>query len=417
MPVSEGRIGARTATVLLLVEGYCSLAVEMIALRVLVPAAGQSIGVTSIVVTVFLAALAFGYRAGGRFDGAVREKVARNLAAAALWSAFWLSRFGLELAFDVSAWMPLLAQVAAYAAVGVAPAAYLLAQTVVLLVASGRDRHASGKAGGAFAASTLGNVTGGLVTALVAMQFLGVAAALVGTTVLLALGALGTWRRMTWRLCTAGVVVAVVGGGNLAVERGAYELSTAHADYAVERDGDGVRHLWVNGQHASREDGAGIGHPYIDDLPDQTDFLSAGLGIACMLSRHEDETRLVADMMPSGGRPADQPVCGRRCGPQAAVVYGLGDEAAQLRMETPGRVQEEPQRLGNGRPALEQVVQSRLAAVAGMRALYRLAELASGRPAGRGCGLRPTCRSDWPSRPARPHQQTDSRVGPAWRRR
>ena len=269
MAVPEHRIGSRTATALLLVEGYCSLAIEMIALRVLVPVAGQSVGVTGIVVTVFLAALALGYRAGGRFDGAAREKVARNLAGAAGWSAVWLSRFGVAFAFKATAFLPPLGQVAAYAVVAVAPAAYLLAQTVVLLVASGRGEGASGKAGGAFASSTLGNVAGGLVTALVVMQVLGVAAALLSVTALLAVAALVAWRRVAWRLWAASAVVVAVGGGNLAVERGAYVLSTAHADYAIEEDSAGVRTLRVNGQNASREDGAGTGHPYIEWIEDE----------------------------------------------------------------------------------------------------------------------------------------------------
>ena len=269
MGIPEHRIGPRTATALLLVEGYCSLAIEMIALRVLVPVAGQSVGVTGIVVTVFLAALALGYRAGGRFDGPAREKVARNLAGAAAWSAVWLSRFGVAFAFEATGPLPPLGQVAAYAVVAVAPAAYLLAQTVVLLVGSGRGEGASGKAGGAFAASTLGNVAGGLVTALVVMQVLGVAAALLSVTALLVLAALAAWRRGAWRLWAMGAVVAAVGGGNLAVERGAYVLTTAHADYAIEEDGAGVRTLRVNGQNASREDGAGTGHPYIEWIEDE----------------------------------------------------------------------------------------------------------------------------------------------------
>ena len=269
MAVPEHRIGPRAATALLLVEGYCSLAVEMIALRVLVPVAGQSVGVTSIVVTAFLAALALGYRAGGRFEGPAAEKVACNLAVAAAWSAFWLSRFGVALAFDATAWLSPLVQVATYAAVGLAPAAYLLAQSVVLLVPSARGADVSGKAGGAFAASTLGNVTGGLVTALAAMQYLGVAATLLTVTGLLVVAALAARQRLGWRLWAAGAGVAAVGGANLAVERVAYELSTAHADYAIETDADGVRHLWVNGQNASRDDGAGTGHPYIEWIEDR----------------------------------------------------------------------------------------------------------------------------------------------------
>ena len=267
MTVLESRIGPRAATVLLLVEGYCSLAVEMIALRVLVPVAGQSVGVTSVVVTVFLAALALGYRAGGRFAGEVREKVAWNLAAAAAWSAFWLSRFGVALAFDATGFLPPTAQVAIYALAGVAPAAYLLAETVVLLVRSRSEADAAGKAGGAFAASTLGNVAGGLLTALVVMQYLGVAAAVGLVSGPLIVAALAVRDRLDWRLWAAGVAAALACGANLAAERNAFVLATAHADYAVE-DADGARILRVNGQNASREDGGGVGHAYIERIED-----------------------------------------------------------------------------------------------------------------------------------------------------
>ena len=268
MGPAERRTGPRTATALLFVEGYCSLGVEMIALRVLAPVAGQSVGVTAVVVTAFLAALALGYRSGARLAGLPPGRVARNLAAGAVWSGFWLSGFGVALAFDATAWAPPLAQVAAYAAAGIGPAAYLMAQTVVVLVGSGAEGTASGRAGRAFFASTLGNVAGGLLTALVVLQFLGVAAAAGLVSGLLAAAALVAGGR-DWRPWAAGAVCAAVGGANLAVERDRYVLSTAHADYAVEADAGGARVLRVNGQNASREDGQGAGHPYIEWIEDR----------------------------------------------------------------------------------------------------------------------------------------------------
>ena len=269
MPGAERPIGPRAATALLLVEGYCALAVEMIALRALVPVAGQSVAVTSLVVTAFLAALALGYRAGGGFEGDAREKVARNLAAAAAWSAFWLSRFGVALAFEATGALPPLAQVAVYAVVGVGPVAYLLAQAVVLLVASAGPATAPGKAGAAFAASTLGNVAGRARDR--------------------ARGDAAPGRRRgggAGRGAPGGGGARGVGAGRMAavgrgrrgrrrrrreprVERDAYVLTTAHADYAIEADAVGARTLRVNGQNASREDGAGTGHPYIEWIEDR----------------------------------------------------------------------------------------------------------------------------------------------------
>ena len=195
--------------------------------------------------------------------------MAWNLAAAAAWSAFWLSRFGVALVFDATAFLPPTAQVGVYAVVGVAPAAYLLAETVVLLVGCRSEADAGGKAGGAFAASTPGNVAGALLTALVVMQQLGVAAALALVSALLLFAALGARDGLDWRLWVAGTAAALVCGANLVAEREGYALATAHADYAVAADAEGARILRVNGQNASREDGGGVGHPYIEWIKDE----------------------------------------------------------------------------------------------------------------------------------------------------
>ena len=256
------------ATALLLIEGFCSLAVEMIALRMLVPVAGQSIAVTSVVVTAFLGALALGYRAGGTYRGPVRRKVAWNLAVAAVWCAFWLSHVGVRGAFAGAAFLPALGQVAVYAVVGIGPAAYLLAETVVVLVESRRGAPASAKAGSAFAASTVGNVAGGLATALLVMQYLGVAAALALVVGLLLVGVLLAPGGAGWAVRGLAVLAAVAATANAAVESAAFERTTASADYVIEDLGEGARGLRVNGQRASREDAAGIGYPYIEMMED-----------------------------------------------------------------------------------------------------------------------------------------------------
>ena len=100
------------------------------------------------------------------------------------------------------------------------------------------------------------------------MQHVGVAGAVALVAGLLVAAALAAWERPGVRLWAAGVVVAGVAGANLAVERDAYVLTTAHADYAIEADA-GARTLRVNGQNASREDGAGTGHPYIEWIEDR----------------------------------------------------------------------------------------------------------------------------------------------------
>lgn len=267
--VAQERVRPGLATGLLLVEGFCSLAIQMIALRMLVPVAGQSIGVTSIVITVFLGALALGYRAGGAYRGSLRARVARNLVFAAGWSAVWLSHGGVGAAFAATGILPALVQVGLYAVVGVGPAAYLLAETVVVLVECREDEAAAARAGGVFSASTVGNVAGGLVTALVVMQYLGIAAAVVLVVLLLVGAAVAVMRPGGgWALRGAMVFAALSAGANVAVERGSYVRTTTHANYALEEFEDGARELLVNGQRASREDPRGIGHRYLERIED-----------------------------------------------------------------------------------------------------------------------------------------------------
>ena len=271
MPGAERPFGPRAATALLLVEGYCALAVEMIALRALVPVAGQSVAVTSLVVTAFLAALALGYRAGGAFEGdATGEGGAEPLAAAAAWSALWLSRFGVALAFEATGALPparpgrgvrgargrpggLPARASGGAPGrerGPGDRARQGRRRVRREHARQRRRGARDRARGDAARGRRrgGGARGGAPRG--------------G-------GARGGGERPGWRLWAAAVVVAGVAGANLAVERSAYVTTTAHADYAIEADTDGARRLRVNGQNASREDGAGTGHPYVEWIEDR----------------------------------------------------------------------------------------------------------------------------------------------------
>ena len=65
------------------IEGFASLGVEVIALRRLVPHVGSSITVTVLTIGPFLAALALGYWSGGRIQDRFLERVLRNFLFAA----------------------------------------------------------------------------------------------------------------------------------------------------------------------------------------------------------------------------------------------------------------------------------------------------------------------------------------------
>ena len=249
---------------ILLAEGYASLAAEILALRRMVPFAGSTVSVTALLLAVYLAALAGGYRRGGRLarSGDPRPRLALRLAAAAALAAFWLSDAGTLLAFGLP--VPELAQVAAYSLVGIAPIGWLLAECVLLAHACARGVDSSRTTGGVFALSTVGNVAGALLTTFVLLRFLGTAAATIVLVAGLCLAALAAHRRSV--PAAALFAAAVFPAFDLWIEATEYVERNAYADYRIVELDDGGRVLDVSGQAASRHDAAGLGWEYAERI-------------------------------------------------------------------------------------------------------------------------------------------------------
>ncbi len=248
---------------ILLAEGWASLGTEILALRRMVPWAGSSVDVTTVLIAVYLAALAGGYRRGGRLaaSGDPRPRLALRLGAAAALAAFWLSEPGVLLVFQLP--LPSLVQAALYSIVGIAPIGWLLAECVLLAHACSPRRNPSVTAGGVFSLSTIGNVAGALAATFLLMPTLGLAAATLAVVAAPAAAALVASRRdvPALALLAAGCWPAL----DLWVEATEYVARNAYADYRfVEQDGGRV--LLVNNQLASRHDAEGRGWEYAELL-------------------------------------------------------------------------------------------------------------------------------------------------------
>ena len=258
-PLAPAAVGA-----ILLAEGYASLAAEILALRRMVPFAGSAVSVTAVLLAVYLAALAGGYRRGGRLarSGDPRPRLALRLSGAAVWTAFWLSGAGTLLAFGLP--VPEMAQVAVYSVLGIAPIGWLLAECVLLAHACAPGADPSRTAGGVFALSTAGNVGGALLTTFVLLRFLGTAAATFALVAVLCLAAFAAHRRSVPAAVLA--VAALFPGFDLWLEATEYVERNAYADYRIVALEDGGRMLDVSGQAASRHDADGKGWDYIERI-------------------------------------------------------------------------------------------------------------------------------------------------------
>ena len=249
---------------ILLAEGWASLGTEILALRRMTPWAGSSVVVTSILLAVYLAALAAGYRRGGRLARLddPRPRLALRLAAASVWAAFWLSEPGVLLAFSLPA--ATLLQVFAYSLAGIAPVGWLLAECVLLAHACAPPREASERAGGVFALSTVGNVAGALAATFLLLPTLGLAAAVFSVIAAPAAAALLASPRSV--SVHAFIAAACWPGIDLWVEATQYVSRNAYADYRIVEIDDDARVLVINNQSASRHDPQGQGWDYAELL-------------------------------------------------------------------------------------------------------------------------------------------------------
>ena len=246
---------------ILLAEGWASLGTEILALRRMVPWAGSSVDVTSVLLAVYLAALAGGYRRGGRLaaSGDPRPRLALRLAAASAWAAFWLADPGIGLVFSLP--LPPLLQAAVYSILGIAPVGWLLAESVLLAHACAPRRDPSETAGGVFALSTVGNVAGALGATFLLLPTLGLAAATLAVVAAPAAAALLASRR------NVPVAALLIAGcwpaSDLWVEATEYVARNAYADYRFV-EVDDSRLLIVNNQMASRHNSEGRGWDYAE---------------------------------------------------------------------------------------------------------------------------------------------------------
>jgi spermidine synthase len=211
-----------------MVEGFATLAVEVIAIRLAIPIVGSSITLTGVTLGVVLLALSGGYWRGGvlsaRWDrDRTRAALTRNLLIAAVIYgavAFPLEAVTIEKALDLGLSLPL--AIGASASLLFLLPIYLASQTVPMLAELTNVEGKAGKASGqVLFFSTVGSVAGGVVTPVWLFPWLGVTHSTFVVCGLLAVAACAMASGSPRMLRTIGlgsaVSIAVVGVSAIAV--------------------------------------------------------------------------------------------------------------------------------------------------------------------------------------------------------
>lgn len=275
---SESHLSVVTLFLLIFVEGFISISVEILTIRQLIPVVGNSVIVTSLIIGVFLLFLAFGYNRGGVYRDRYTQVLQRNFCLSAILLGFGLSFIFIKVLFyglfHYVTGNALLALIG-YLLLITAPLIFVLGQTVPITTNLFRhEQHVGAISGKVLYLSTLGSFLGAVVTAAVLMNYLGVAwtvlinyFSLLGLILLLFFTSKKNWFA-TISVLLASVLVYWV---NVHVEQQYFLQTTAYNNYHLNKSyldaelGEG-RVLEVNGSPSSYLNDKQQGFVYIEHI-------------------------------------------------------------------------------------------------------------------------------------------------------
>ena len=256
-----------TTWIVAFAEGFSTLALEVIAIRLAIPVVGSSMTLTGVMLGVVLFALSAGYWRGGvlsaRWDsGRTRAALARNLLlTGVIYAAVSFPAEALLLGKLLDGGLGLALAIGVAATALFALPVYLVAQTVPLLAELTNTEGKAGKASGkVLFYSTLGSVAGGIVTPILLFPHLGVRGSsfvvcglLFGAAALMAASFASRWK-----IAIAGAVLLAAVYWIGAAARPANEqfsFDSAHQNIRIVLEqGDGGRPervMYLNGGRAS----------------------------------------------------------------------------------------------------------------------------------------------------------------------
>ncbi|PCI30901.1 MAG: hypothetical protein COB67_00155 [SAR324 cluster bacterium] len=166
-----------------IIEGIVSLGIEVSAFRQITPFLGSSLEITTMILSFFLIALAFGYKVGGQFKGDIYRRLSYNFVLVLLFAPIALSYKVMALWFsiDINIWL----QFTIWLLATVGYPIFLLGQTIPILSSQSSFKTHSEASGNILFYSTLGSVIGAIGVSAFLFNTLGVGMTLVVIGVLI----------------------------------------------------------------------------------------------------------------------------------------------------------------------------------------------------------------------------------------
>lgn len=262
----------------ILIEGFVSIAVEILTIRQLLPVAGGSVIVTSLIIGIFLLFLALGYQRGGMRSGQPHLILQKNFLLSACWLGIGLSYLFIILFFQViekTIGPHIIYSLTAYLLFIIAPLIYILGQTIPIIMNMVQQNRTVGMIGGStLSLSTVGSFLGATCTTLIFMHYLGVAWTVVINFMLLIFLSMllaRSYRAFFITLLCAIPATWMVYLTNVSMEKRFFIVTNNYANYEVLNSTNSnlkkdERMLLINNAPSSFINAQGKAFPYIETI-------------------------------------------------------------------------------------------------------------------------------------------------------
>lgn len=254
---------------IIFIEGFASIGIEILTIRQLLPVAGSSLNVTSLIIGIFLLFLALGYQRGGKVEENLELVLRRNFFLAAIWMGIGLSYSFILAFFDLVHKLTghhILYPLIAYLLLIIAPLVYVLGQTLpISMNMFSQNNRVSVIGGNSLGISTLGSFLGATFTTLVLMTFLGVAwTVFIISSLLLFLTILLNKKNIGLiELFAVSCIVFLIYWLNIIYEKNNFALTNTYANYEIIKESN-KKILLINNTLMSSLDNHRKSFPYVE---------------------------------------------------------------------------------------------------------------------------------------------------------
>ncbi|MDI1352778.1 MAG: fused MFS/spermidine synthase [bacterium] len=265
----------QTILIILLLEGFITISIEILTMRQLLPFFGGSVVITSVIIGIFLLFLALGYWRGGCYHRDFFKQLNRNFVLSLLWVGMGLSYSFTSLYFytsTITLSIPFLLSLMGYLLFVLSPIVYWLGQTIPLTTNLFNQEHKISRISGtALFVSTIGSFLGAIVTSLILFQYLGVAWTIVFNCMVLfvIIMLIRTQSKLSWpHIFYLVLVLLFISFLNLNPEREQFKKTNNYANYQIISLNGNSKILEINKSHSSLITLNKKGFPYIEFIKD-----------------------------------------------------------------------------------------------------------------------------------------------------